>query len=68
VIEDTFGTQRAKLPAGDLVLYELRHLPAYGTRQLFFFDPDNAKVEIDFDKAEAAPAAGGEAKAWTKTY
>jgi catechol 2,3-dioxygenase-like lactoylglutathione lyase family enzyme len=36
--------------------YELRRLPAYGTWQLFFFDPNGAKVEIDFDPAEAAPA------------
>ncbi len=36
--------------------YELRKLPAYGTWQLFFFDPNGAKVEIDFDPAEAAPA------------
>jgi catechol 2,3-dioxygenase-like lactoylglutathione lyase family enzyme len=39
------------------VQYELRRLPEYGTWQLFFFDPNNAKVEIDFDKSEAAPAA-----------
>jgi catechol 2,3-dioxygenase-like lactoylglutathione lyase family enzyme len=38
------------------VSYELRRLPEYGTWQLFFFDPNNAKVEIDFDKSEAAPA------------
>jgi hypothetical protein len=50
------------------IAYDLRRLPAYGTWQLFFFDPNNAKVEIDFDKSEAAPAEGGEAKAWTKTY
>jgi catechol 2,3-dioxygenase-like lactoylglutathione lyase family enzyme len=36
--------------------YELRKLPAYGTWQLFFHDPNGAKVEIDFDAAEAAPA------------
>lgn len=36
--------------------YELRRLPAYGTWQLFFFDPNGAKVEIDFDPSEAAPA------------
>jgi catechol 2,3-dioxygenase-like lactoylglutathione lyase family enzyme len=36
--------------------YELRKLPGYGTWQLFFFDPNDAKVEIDFDKSEAAPA------------
>ena len=36
--------------------YELRRLPEYGTWQLFFHDPNNAKVEIDFDPQEAAPA------------
>ena len=39
-----------------LVRGELRKLPAYGTWQLFFFDPNGAKVEIDFDKSEPAPA------------
>jgi catechol 2,3-dioxygenase-like lactoylglutathione lyase family enzyme len=49
--------------------YELRQLPVYGTWQLFFFDPNNAKIEIDFDKSEAAPAdAGDGAKAATRTY
>ncbi len=38
------------------VPYELRRLPEYGTWQLFFHDPNDAKVEIDFDKAEAGPA------------
>jgi catechol 2,3-dioxygenase-like lactoylglutathione lyase family enzyme len=38
------------------ISYELRQLPGYGTWQLFFFDPNGAKVEIDFDKSEAAPA------------
>lgn len=38
------------------VEYELRKLPAYGTWQLFFHDPNGAKVEIDFDPAEPAPA------------
>ena len=38
------------------VKFELRRLPEYGTWQLFFFDPNNARVEIDFDKSEAAPA------------
>jgi len=38
------------------VAYELRRLPEYGTWQLFFFDPNNAKVEIDFDKSEVGPA------------
>lgn len=36
--------------------YELRQLPGYGTWQLFFFDPNGAKVEIDFDPSEPAPA------------
>ena len=31
-------------------------LPEYGTWQLFFFDPNNARVEIDFDKSETGPA------------
>ena len=35
--------------------YELRQLPGYGTWQLFFFDPNNARVEIDFDKSEPGP-------------
>ena len=49
--------------------YELRRLPSYGTWQLFFFDPNNAKIEIDFDKSEAAPAdTGAGAKAATRTY
>ena len=50
------------------IAYELRKLPAYGTWQLFFFDPNNAKIEIDFDKSETPPAEGEAAKAWTKTY
>lgn len=49
------------------VKYELRRLPEYGTWQLFFFDPNQAKVEIDFDKSEPAPADEG-AQAWAKTY
>ena len=36
--------------------YELRKLPGYGTWQLFFVDPNGAKVELDFDPAESAPA------------
>jgi len=38
------------------VAYDLRRLPGYQTWQLFFFDPNGAKVEIDFDPAETAPA------------
>ena len=32
--------------------YELRRLPDDGTWQLFFFDPNGAKIEMDFDRAE----------------
>jgi catechol 2,3-dioxygenase-like lactoylglutathione lyase family enzyme len=49
------GQAVAKLKARG-VAYELRKLPAYGTWQLFFHDPNGAKVEIDFDAQEAAPA------------
>ena len=45
----------AKLKARGIP-YELRKLPDYGTWQLFFVDPNGAKVELDFDPAEAAPA------------
>lgn len=38
------------------VQHELRKLPGYGTWQLFFHDPNGAKVEIDFDAAEPGPA------------
>ena len=37
--------------------YDLRQLPEYGTWQLFFFDPNDAKIELDFDPAEHAKAA-----------
>jgi len=52
--KDLAGTV-AKLKAKG-VSYELRRLPEYRTWQLFFFDTNNAKIEIDFDPAEAAPA------------
>ena len=38
------------------IKYELRRLPEYGTWQLFFFDPNDAKIEIDYDPQETAPA------------
>jgi catechol 2,3-dioxygenase-like lactoylglutathione lyase family enzyme len=60
----------AKLQAKDIA-FELRRLPDYGTWQLFFLDPNNAKVEIDFDKSEPAPAGvpvGVRAMAATRTY
>jgi len=44
-----------KLKARDIA-YELCKLPAYGTWQLFFHDPNGAKVEIDFNPAEKASA------------
>jgi catechol 2,3-dioxygenase-like lactoylglutathione lyase family enzyme len=41
------------------VRYDLRRVPeggaAAGMWQLFFFDPNNARVEIDFASSEAAP-------------
>jgi catechol 2,3-dioxygenase-like lactoylglutathione lyase family enzyme len=52
--KDLAGTV-AKLKAKG-VSYELRRLPEYRTWQLFFHDPNNAKVEIDFDAQEPAPA------------
>lgn len=53
--QDLPGTV-AKLKAHGIE-YDLRKLPAYGTWQLFFMDPNGAKVELDFDPAEQAPAA-----------
>ena len=37
--------------------YDLRQLPEYGTWQLFFFDHNDAKIELDFDRSEQAAAA-----------
>lgn len=36
--------------------YDLRQLPEYGTWQLFFFDPNEAKIELDFDPSERVAA------------
>jgi len=36
--------------------YELRRLDGPNIWQLFFFDPNGAKVELDFDSSEPAPA------------
>lgn len=44
----------ARLTAND-VKFDLRKLPGDGTWQLFCHDPDGARVELDFDSAEAAP-------------
>ena len=49
------------------IKYELRQLPEYGTWQLFFLDPNDAKVEIDFDRSEPAPA-DSQTQAWARTY
>ena len=34
--------------------HEIRPLPGRGTWQLFFHDPNNARIELDFDPAERA--------------
>ena len=41
----------AKLKARS-IQYDLRRLPDYGTWQIFFYDPNHAKVELDFDPSE----------------
>ncbi len=38
------------------VEYDLRQLAGGGLWQMFFFDPNGAKVELDFPASEAAPA------------
>ena len=44
----------AKLEARGIA-YDLRRQAQSGTWQLFFFDPNGARVELDFDPAESAP-------------
>jgi hypothetical protein len=44
----------AKLQAREIT-YDLRRQPQSGTWQLFCFDPNGARVELDFDAAETAP-------------
>jgi catechol 2,3-dioxygenase-like lactoylglutathione lyase family enzyme len=39
------------------VRYDLRRQPESGIWQLFFFDPNGARVELDFDPSEAPPSA-----------
>jgi catechol 2,3-dioxygenase-like lactoylglutathione lyase family enzyme len=51
---DLAGTVKKLKAKG--IAYDLRRLPEYGTWQLFFHDPNGAKVEIDFDAQESAPA------------
>jgi catechol 2,3-dioxygenase-like lactoylglutathione lyase family enzyme len=38
------------------IAYDLRRLPGAGPWQLFFLDPNGARVELDFAQEEAAPA------------
>ncbi|MFZ9406684.1 MAG: VOC family protein [Burkholderiaceae bacterium] len=38
------------------IRHDLRKLPGSGQWQLFFRDPSGARVEMDFDAAEAGPA------------
>jgi catechol 2,3-dioxygenase-like lactoylglutathione lyase family enzyme len=45
----------AKLTARGIP-FDLMRLPGLGIWQLFFHDPNGAKVEIDFDPAEPSPA------------
>jgi catechol 2,3-dioxygenase-like lactoylglutathione lyase family enzyme len=45
-----------KLDARD-VHYACRRQIGSGTWQVFFFDPNGARVELDFDASEAAPDA-----------
>ena len=37
------------------VHYAHRRQADYGTWQVFFFDPNGARIELDFDPSEAAP-------------
>jgi catechol 2,3-dioxygenase-like lactoylglutathione lyase family enzyme len=40
------------------VPYDLRRQPESGVWQMFFFDPNGARIELDFDAGETAPSAG----------
>lgn len=42
--------------------YAHRRQAGAGTWQVFFFDPNGARVELDFDPAEPAPAVAGSAE------
>ena len=50
-LPDTVAQLRARN-----IAYDLRHLPGNGQWQLFFHDPDGARVELDFDGGELAPS------------
>ena len=49
------GAAVAKLKQKN-IKYELRKQVGSGTWQLFFHDPNEAKIELDYDAAEPAPA------------
>jgi hypothetical protein len=51
-LSDTVAALRAR----DLK-FDLRQLPGSGLWQLFFKDPNGAKVELDFAASEPAPPA-----------
>ena len=51
-LADTVAQLRAKG-----IDHTLRRLPGNGQWQLFFHDPDGAKVELDFEAGELAPPA-----------
>jgi catechol 2,3-dioxygenase-like lactoylglutathione lyase family enzyme len=44
------------------VPYDLLQQPESRVWQLFFFDPNGARVELDFDPSEAAPSSDGESR------
>ena len=52
---------RAKIAQLDAagVKYACRQQAGSGIWQIFFFDPNNARVELDFDPAEPAPEPAG---------
>lgn len=50
---DLAGTARRLEAQG--IAYDLRRQPESGQWQLFCFDPNGARVELDFDPGEKAP-------------
>jgi catechol 2,3-dioxygenase-like lactoylglutathione lyase family enzyme len=52
---DLDGTLKKLKASG--IDYELRRLPDWGTWQLFFHDPNNARIELDFDALECTSQA-----------
>lgn len=51
--DDLSGTVRRLEAKG--IAYDLRRQPDAGIWQLFFFDPNGARVELDFAAGEPAP-------------